>query len=144
VLAGLIARPGDAWLALRMKGWRLLLPVLKRRRPLPRLVSSMWDGEESQPRPDREARIAELAIIVFRSQHSQRFGNCLDRSLVLYRYLSAVGADPELLIGVKRAEGNVEGHAWVEVRGRPVEEPPEVLDSLARVTSFRGAQSGGT
>jgi Transglutaminase-like superfamily len=142
VLAGLVARPRDGWLALQMAGWRLLLPVLKRRRSLPWLVALMWDGSGSErENPDREAYIAELATLVFRSRHIEKFGNCLDRSLVLYRYLSAVGANPELVVGMKRMQGAVEGHAWVEVRGRPVEESPEVLDGLARVTTF-GAPMG--
>ena len=51
--------------------------------------------------------------MVFRSEHPYRYGNCLERSLVLCRYLSAAGSDPELLVGMRRGENELEGHAWV-------------------------------
>jgi Transglutaminase-like superfamily len=139
LLAGLAVHPLDTWLVLRMAAWRLVLPVLKRRMALSRLVRLMWEGEESpEPRPERQLRIAELTTVVFRSDHRDRPGNCLDRSLVLYRYLSASGADPELLIGMRREEGPLKGHAWVTVKGAPVEESPEPLGDFAQVVAFRG------
>jgi hypothetical protein len=125
-----------------MAGWRLVLPLLKRRLPLPRLVRLMWLGERARPvTPEREARIANLARIVYRSEHVSRRGNCLERSLVLYRYLSAAGADPHLVVGMRGGEAAVRGHAWVTVRGEPVEEPPHSLEGLAQVVSFRGNRS---
>jgi Transglutaminase-like superfamily len=143
-LAGSFAgSPGDAWLAARMAGWRLMLPMLKRRLPLPRLVRIMWSKSRSRPSaPEREARIAELARVVFRSRHSSRSGNCLERSLVLCRYLSRAGADPELLVGVRRGEEEIRGHAWVALRGAPVEEPPDNLDGVVQVVAFRGEGPG--
>jgi len=140
LLAGLIVRPGDGWLAVRMVGWRLALPVLKRRMTLPRLVSLMWQGEQARaPSPERQARVAELTTSVFRSDHRDRPGNCLDRSLVLYRYLSAAGADPKLMVGMRRGEQDaLRGHAWVTVDGEPVEESTEPLEEFARLASFRG------
>ena len=99
----------------------------------------MWEGEGSpERRPERQLRIAELTTVVFRSDHRERPGNCLDRSLVLYRYLSGSGAQPELLIGIRRDEGPLKGHAWVTVGGSPVEEPPEPLGDFAQVVAFRG------
>src|SRR3989442_1648000 len=106
LLAGLAVHPRDIWLVLRMAAWRLALPVLKRRMALPRLVGLMWKGEEPRPRPsDRQRRIAELTTVVFRSDHRYSPGNCLDRSLVAYRYLSQAGADPELRVGLRRGDG---------------------------------------
>ena len=128
-----------------MAGWRLVLPVLKRRLPLPRLAAMMWRGEAHPSlEPGREERIAELATVVFRSEHVERFGNCLDRSLVLYRYLSAAGSEPELLIGVRKRDDGVEGHAWVTVRGDPVQESEDVVEGLARVHTFHGEAREGS
>jgi hypothetical protein len=135
----LLTSPADAWLVLRMAGWRLVLPLLKGRLPLTRLVRLMWRGERARPvTAAREARVAELARVVYRSEHVSRRGNCLERSLVLYRYLSAAGADPHLVVGIRSGEAPVRGHAWVTVRGEPVEEPPQSLEGLTRVVSFRG------
>ena len=137
--ASLLASPADAWLAVRMAGWRLVLPLMKRRLPLARLVRLMWRGEQARPTtPQREARIAGLARVVYRSDHVSRRGNCLERSLVLYRYLSAAGADPQLVVGIRSGEAAVRGHAWITVRGEPIEEPPQSLDGLTEVVSFRG------
>ena len=137
--ASLVTSPANAWLAFRMAGWRLVLPLMKRRLPLARLVRLMWRGERARPTtPEREARIAGLARVVYRSEHVSRQGNCLERSLVLYRYLSAAGADPQLVVGIKSGEAAVRGHAWITVRGEPVEEPPESLEGLTEVVSFRG------
>jgi hypothetical protein len=123
-----------------MAGWRLALPLLKRRMALPRLVGFMWEGDRStHATADRRQRIAELTTVVFRSNHRDRPGNCLDRSLVAYRYLSAAGAHPELLVGLRRGDGLLKGHAWVTVNGVPVEESPEPLDEFARVVAFHGA-----
>jgi hypothetical protein len=135
----LLARPADGWLAVRMAAWRVVLPLLKRRLPLRRLIRLMWVEGPSRPAgSERQARIAELARIVYRSEHSSRSGNCLERSLVLFRYLSAAGADPELLIGMRRGEDAVRGHAWITVGGTAAEEEPESLDALVRVVAFRG------
>jgi hypothetical protein len=134
-----LASPADAWLALRMVGWRLVLPLLKGRLSLTRLVRLMWRGKRARPvTAAREARVAEIARVVYRSEHVSRPGNCLERSLVLYRYLSAAGADPHLVVGMRGSEGPVRGHAWVTVRGEPVEEPPQSLEGLTRVVSFHG------
>jgi hypothetical protein len=146
--ASLLTSPADAWLALRMVAWRLVLPLLKGRLSLTRLVRLMWSGEGARPvTAAREARVAELARMVYRSEHVSRRGNCLERSLVLYRYLSAAGADPHLVVGMRGGEAPVRGHAWVTVRGQPVEEPPQSLAGLTRVLSFHGdgarPQSGG-
>jgi Transglutaminase-like superfamily len=138
-LASLLIRPGDLWLALRMAAWRLVLPALKRRMPLPKLTHLMWRQAPAEPAgPAREARVVDLAAMVFRSEHPYRYGNCLERSLVLYRYLSAAGSDPELLVGMRRGENELEGHAWVVARGHAVGETPESLEGYGRVVAFRG------
>ena len=45
---------------------------------------------------------------------------CLTRSLTLVRMLSVRGIESELKIGVRADAGAVEGHAWVERDGRPI------------------------
>jgi hypothetical protein len=99
----------------------------------------MWAGPGSAAAPPEQlARIAELARVVYRSEHHSRAGNCLERSLALYRYLSAAGADPELLVGLRPDGAAPRGHAWVTVNGLEVEEPPEALEGLAQVLAFSG------
>jgi hypothetical protein len=139
-LGTLLASPGDAWLMARICLWRLVLPVLKRRMPLPRLVGVMWAGPGRGRRSrEREARIAELVRFLFRSEHHSRSGNCLERSLVLYRYLSAAGAEPELMVGLRpRDAAQPRGHAWITVGGALVAETPDELGGVTGIVSFRG------
>ncbi len=109
--------------ALGMAGWALTLPLLKRVLPLRRLVRLL----AAAPAPARRDPVAEAQIvrIVRRLYHPARLspaGNCLERSLILYRYLAAAGAAPHLVIGLAPPGGPFRGHAWVEVAGRPVGE----------------------
>jgi Transglutaminase-like superfamily len=126
-----------------MAAWRLVLPALKRRMLLEALIDLMWTQAPAEPAgPAREARVVDLAAMVFRTEHPYRYGNCLERSLVLCRYLSAIGADPELILGFKRGEEALLGHAWVVVHGEAVAESLDSLERYAKVISYRDEGSG--
>ncbi len=59
--------------------------------------------------------------------------SCLVRSLALARVLREEGHDACLVFGVRSDNGNMEGHCWVAVDGRPVMEVP---------TSYRELRDG--
>ena len=92
----------------------VLLGMLKHLAPLPWLTKWTW-CETTGPRD----RLAErrLTANVLRLSKLLRIadGDCLQRSLLLYRLLSAVGADPELVVGLREQDGKIIGHAWVLV-----------------------------
>ena len=136
-LAGLLASPRDAWLAARALGWLCILRVLKRTLPLERLVLLMW----STPRGDTRDRGREQRTtrIVFRLSRTSG-GNCLERSLVLYRYLARANADPELVVGMARPDEYL-GHVWVRVDGRALLETPEALRGYTEVVTFRAGRA---
>ena len=72
--------------------------------------------------------------------------NCLERSLGAYRLLCRAGAQPELVIGIKRALGDrIEGHTWVVVDGGPLGEDTGALAGFAPVLAFdaQGRQTIG-
>jgi hypothetical protein len=136
---GLAARrPADGWLAARMLAWRAVLPALKYLIPLRRLVRLMEPRHVAdERRPERERRVvavAERAFDVGRLDDA-----CFELSLVTYRYLTAAGADPQLVIAV-RPDGDARGHAWVTVDGAPVHDSPARLGEFASVVAF---ESGG-
>jgi hypothetical protein len=62
--------------------------------------------------------------------------NCLDRSLCLWWLLQRQGWAPDLRIGVRKVEGVLEAHAWVEEAGRPLNDFPDVH---LRYAAFEGA-----
>jgi len=46
--------------------------------------------------------------------------NCLERSLMLYRFLGEVDANPRLVMGVRRDGGTTDGHVWIDIEGEPL------------------------
>jgi hypothetical protein len=131
-LASLLASPADSWLAVRTVGWMCALPLLKRLLPLPRLVHLMWlDANTSERHLERELRTARVVRRLCRTSG----GNCLERSLILYRYLARANAAPRLVVGMGKPDEYL-GHVWVTVDGGPLLESPETLRAYTEVVRF--------
>jgi Transglutaminase-like superfamily len=131
VLRAWLAGPAEIWLLVRMVAWSALLPVLKHLLSLPVLVRLMWAGKgRGQRWPEREQRMVQLAFWLYRSRRPTARGRCLERSLLLYRFLSLSHASPQLVAGVCKRGAGLLGHAWVSVEGQPVGE------SVAAVSEF--------
>ena len=120
-----------------MLGWAFALPVLKRTVALPRLVRLM-QGNPGADRGRARDRIAALAAWIYDSRFIPARENCLERSLIAYRYLGRADADPELVVGTRRGDTEVLGHVWVLVDGLPVHETDETLAGYVPILSFRG------
>jgi Transglutaminase-like superfamily len=118
----------------------LLLGLLKHLVPLRWLAKRTW-CEKAGPRD----RLAErrLTANVLRLSKLLRIADrdCLQRSLLLYRLLSAAGADPELVVGLREQDGKIIGHAWVLVDDMSLVEPESDLVRFSPVLRFgaRGA-----
>jgi hypothetical protein len=133
-----VSRPSDAWLLARMLGWSVVLPIAKRAIRFPRLVRLMRPRKHTSRRdPKREAAITSLAAWVFKTRLPGARDNCLERGLVAYRYLSHAGADPHLVMGVAKSMGDVHGHVWVTLDGRPVHDSPATLEGFETILVFR-------
>jgi hypothetical protein len=128
--------PGDGWLLARMLAWRAVLPLLKRRVPLPTLARVMWRKPRARIRPNNADRIPDLVQRLYRDSREGQEGICIERSLLTYRYLSAAGADPQLVIGIRGRSSSIVGHAWVVVDGKPLFEPAASLAEYASFFSF--------
>ena len=97
--------PSDVLLLARMTAWAPSLPVLKRTVPLPRLVRLMASRPRQRPRDTAlEQRIARMARLLYRGKLGTLQNNCLERSLLTYRFLGRAGADPELVVGARQGE----------------------------------------
>jgi hypothetical protein len=140
-----IRTPADAWLAARILSWRLVLPLLKWLLPLPRLVRLMWHGRDRSRNPRREERIILLCRKLSGPAGERLTDNCLERSLVTYRLLSAAGAEPELVVAVA-AEQDVQGHVWVTLDGRTLHEDDDPLERFSPLLTFgpEGLSSAGS
>jgi hypothetical protein len=123
-----------------MAAWALVLPLLKRVVPLPRLVQLMatppkWAARGEKRDVARERRIVALSRLVYAPLVRADIG-CLQRSLLAYRYLGASGARPSLVVGMRREAGEVHGHAWVTVDGEPAGEPAAWVGQFSPVLVF--------
>jgi hypothetical protein len=123
-------------LALRMSPWALALPILKRVVSLRRLAEMM--RQEGRGRRDRanEGRIVAVSSALARLRPPRFQANCLERSLLAYRFLTRANADVSIVVGVRTANGRLFGHAWVTVDGKPVHEPSAALSAFSRVVEF--------
>src|SRR5262245_1861706 len=105
------------WLLARLWLLAALVRSLKHVAPIVVLVQVVHAGPRAA---SNQSDPADRLDALFR-RPPQRFprrppSNCLERSLGAYRLLCRAGAQPELVIGMKRAlGGRIEGHTWVVV-----------------------------
>jgi hypothetical protein len=121
-------------LALRMLFWAALLPALKRVLPLPRLVALMV------PRHRHAAAGRRVDVVVTLARWAYKTGalrdNCLERSLITYRYLPAGNEDARLVLGVRHGDDGPPGHAWLTLQGVAVHDTEATLKGLVPVLAF--------
>jgi hypothetical protein len=66
-------------------------------------------------------------------------GTCLVRSLTLWALALRRHVEVDLLVGFRNRDGQIEGHAWVEFQGKPVNESVAVVSNYQvapAMTSF--------
>lgn len=123
----------DASLAIRLACWRIVLPILKRVVPLDTLAPAM----RGRPRAGyREDQVIRLASWVYGSRPVTGGDNCLERSLLLYRYLSAVNPDARLVVGFRTGAQALEGHAWVAIGDRAMAADTDERGDFTPTVSF--------
>jgi hypothetical protein len=135
-LRGVIKGPADVWLGIRMVAWSAALPALKHLLPLQLLTRLMWAKPRAAARPDHEPKITFLAQRIYRARPFLRRDNCLERSLLAYRFLAREGMEPRLVLGARKSEGQVLAHAWVTIAGRPLMDGHEALGQFTSLTEF--------
>jgi hypothetical protein len=100
----------------------------------------MWHGSRVEGRDaTRETEVVALLERLYRYGRVPRRHNCLERSLIMYRYLSELNAAPTLVVAIKRQGCGVHGHAWVVVDGRPLGEHADILDGFEPLAAFGAA-----
>jgi hypothetical protein len=71
------------------------------------------------------------------SRHHFIRGQCLHRSLVLHRWLRREGLPSELRIGVRKEGSALKAHAWVELGGQAVNDPPAAIAAFTPLRQFQ-------
>jgi hypothetical protein len=119
-----------------MAAWSLAVPVLKHVLPLPRLARLAWSPPRASRRRARDDEIAQLAWWTSRLQPRRFPENCLERSLVTYRFLARAGAGPRLVAGLGRNGPEIVGHVWVTVDDAPVHDDADSLSAYRTLVEF--------
>jgi Uncharacterised nucleotidyltransferase/Transglutaminase-like superfamily len=81
---------------------------------------------DRQPVAGQKANYAALESVQYGMNWAQRlspfkFNLCVPRSLALLQVLSEAGFAASFVSGVRRINGKLDGHAWLEVDGEPLE-----------------------
>jgi hypothetical protein len=130
---GIISSPKFVFLIIPILFWVFTLPLLKRLVPLHLLVKLML--YKTVKRTFFNIEINDLLYIIQRIYYSSE-GRCLERSLLLYRYLKFYGKFPELIIGLRKSNSEWTGHAWVEINKEPLAENNNFLNELKPTLKF--------
>jgi len=94
------------------------------------------------------ARAADPSVVKKAARYADRilgrlpafFGSkCLPRSLVLYYYAVRCGLPVKFHCGVRRADTQLEGHAWLTLHGAPFLENPAPDPTYVATFSFPSA-----
>jgi hypothetical protein len=81
-----------------------------------------WTTRPPQAEINRE-EVNKYARLMFLSyRNSPLGGKCLARSLVLWGMLRRKGIETDLRFGMKKKDGKLLAHAWIEYRGEPLEQ----------------------
>jgi len=113
----------------------IVLALLKHLVPLPWLVRQVWCPPVGPRDCEAEWRLTSIVLRLSRLTGLPD-RDCLQRSLLLYRVLSHVGAEPILVVGFQRTNGRLRGHAWVTVDSRSVVEPEAELVGFSPALRF--------
>ncbi len=129
----ILRNPREALLMLRMAWWVAVLSVTARHYTLPRALQIVA-GNQNRLKPSGSGRTQDElagAIDLLLSADIFMFKPiCWKRAAVLHRYLLRNGTPTRIIFGVRNdIGGKVDGHAWLEVNGKPILEktPPEYV-----------------
>ncbi len=119
--------PYDILLMARIAAWIVVTPVLIRILPLPSLMAFLTPTGTSNSTPqDYKDKVINYTFLLLGRQKAMFQRNCLKRCLVVYRFLRLAGEPARIFFGVRKENGKLAGHSWLEVDGRLVFEEPEI------------------
>lgn len=124
-------KPASAILLFRMSSWIFAVTVLLRFLSLPRVMqivrAEFRAPLESSTSETVQRQLGQQIDMLLGQQFLSLTTTCWKRAIVLYRFLGLAGIESRVIFGVrKRADGSLEGHAWLERDGLPILEttPP--------------------
>ncbi len=124
----------DRWLVIRAFLWLTTMDLALRAFGLRWVVAHARhiEGREADAYTMHRARRYARRIGAAARRHPLPVA-CLQRSLVLHYWLRADGVPSEFRIGVRKEDGVLKAHAWIEIDGRPINERAAQLAGFARL-----------
>jgi hypothetical protein len=124
-------------LALTAEAWVVILACRARLR-LPRLLGAepflRNELTRERSRSRRAASLDGLLTAFARALRAQpTVASCLPRSLALSRFLARHGHDGRVVLGLRKTDGGMSGHAWVEAEGAVVSGDAPFVRSFRRL-----------
>lgn len=118
ILFGALAILPLAAVGLRLAGLRRMQTVLARCLPRPKGCRAEAD---LTAQAKQVARMVSVA-----ARHGLYRASCLPTALALQSMLRRRGIEVDLRLGVRKADGRIEAHAWLEHQGAPLIDSPDV------------------
>ena len=131
-------KPKDPWLLLRIYLSALLFMMLRKFVGIHHIIKVLSESAlQSFFRLKKEDFLRLQAYTRFVLSHwpfNLKDRDCLIRSLVLYSFLKPIYKDLRFVLGVnKKKEPHLKGHAWLELKGLPILDPPDRLKQYERL-----------
>lgn len=104
-------------LSLRLRGFHATRSTLQKNLSTPR-------SQTDSILPTKQAALT-AHMVNAADRHGPVHSSCLAKSLTLWWLLRRQGIDSRLRIGIRKENGKLEAHAWVEREGIALNEPEE-------------------
>ena len=133
-LRTLLSFSAQDWILL-VQAWSLLLAFDIALRVLPFLKVQGWIKSPNQKKIStvKAERIIQRSsnFVDLAARHHLYPMTCLRRSLALQWLLSKSGLDASLQFGVRRENGTLQAHAWLEYQGQVIDKTPIPTEQYA-------------
>jgi Transglutaminase-like superfamily len=120
----LVRDPGESTLILRMAAWVSILSLLVKLQPLPRalqMVSLRPPRDSGDRMIETEKKLARAIDLLLGANTLIFKPICWKRAAILHRYLALHGIATQIVFGMRQGtDGVVDGHAWLEIAGKPI------------------------
>ncbi len=125
------------FLLLQIFGLMILVRIALKIWKLPRVLS--WLQPERCVGPQDETYLRDLAYYTDRFLNifpANPRGNCLPRSLMLFRMARQQGFPVVFHCGVRKTEEGLDGHAWLSLKGQPFLEKTRQYQEMATTVTY--------
>ncbi len=97
-------------------------------------------GMSVEPRDaDDECITRRVRFINLGARYPYGWARCLQTSLALRQWLARKGVRSDLRIGVRKNDQNFQAHAWLEYRGKILNDHPMIGTKFAQLVTVRGS-----